>query len=686
LLVAMSVMLGLGQRSSAQKDRDEQLAQIADRQVQTLTHYFERARTVNLLVARDPAFKSVLELPGPLRERIAAGGGVINEGADALAYLQQLFPASIAEACLIHVSGLEVTRVVRGERAATVDLSPDESGSPFFGPTFRLAEGEVYQAQPYVSPDTHEWVISNSTLVPSRGGAKQAIAHFEVTLESFRREAAAAAGDHRVLIVDRRTDRVVVDTARPRPAGQILPAATGIWPRDVSIDPSHATTADTAGGRTLYRHVGTGTGNANDWYVVVRPNPGAAEPGVGAASLGMGFAALLLLGLGLVSSRTLNRQRRTADREMERSVSLLQATLESTADGILVVDQQDEIVGFNHRFLEMWGLQADAVSPGDMVGVLSSLPEQLSDQDAFRARMSTLYADPGAESSDVLEFRDGRVFERLLRPQLMAGQPVGRVWSFHDVTERAQTEQRLREANEMKNSFLSAVSHELRTPLTSILGFSQTLIEFGDTVPLEQRNDMLERVSRNAERLVRLIADLLDVDRLSRGLVKTNPAITDLGRLAVRVAGETEPLMDRGITITGENVLAMVDPAKVERIIENLLHNAVKYTPAGTPIWFTAWRQDDGVVIRVDDAGPGVPAEHREAIFEPFRQGPGTPTHAPGVGVGLSLVVRFAELHGGHAWVEDRPGGGASFRVFLRDGGLAPAPAAAPVVPPVPVV
>jgi signal transduction histidine kinase len=110
-----------------------------------------------------------------------------------------------------------------------------------------------------------------------------------------------------------------------------------------------------------------------------------------------------------------------------------------------------------------------------------------------------------------------------------------------------------------------------------------------------------------------------------------------------------------------------VDPAKVERIVENLLANAARHTPPDTPVWVRVARQDQGVLIAVEDAGGGVPPQLRATLFEPFRQGPEVPTHAPGVGIGLTLVARFAELHGGRAWVEERPGGGSSFRVLLPD-------------------
>jgi signal transduction histidine kinase len=107
------------------------------------------------------------------------------------------------------------------------------------------------------------------------------------------------------------------------------------------------------------------------------------------------------------------------------------------------------------------------------------------------------------------------------------------------------------------------------------------------------------------------------------------------------------------------------DTAMIQRIVENLLSNSVRHTAPATPIWIRALPDDHGVVLIVEDAGSGVPDAEKERIFQPFQQGSGVPRHSPGIGVGLSLVARFAELHGGRAWVEDRPGGGASFRVLL---------------------
>jgi signal transduction histidine kinase len=137
-----------------------------------------------------------------------------------------------------------------------------------------------------------------------------------------------------------------------------------------------------------------------------------------------------------------------------------------------------------------------------------------------------------------------------------------------------------------------------------------------------------------------------------------------LVRQAVR---ESDLLAEREVEIDAEPLVANLDAAKVERIVENLLANAARHTPPGSPLWIRISKEPMGVLLVVEDAGPGVPDPLKEAVFEPFRQGDGGPNPSPGVGVGLSLVARFAELHGGSAWVQDRPGGGASFRVYLPD-------------------
>jgi signal transduction histidine kinase/putative methionine-R-sulfoxide reductase with GAF domain len=236
--------------------------------------------------------------------------------------------------------------------------------------------------------------------------------------------------------------------------------------------------------------------------------------------------------------------------------------------------------------------------------------------------------------------------------------------AFH--REREAT-RRLRALDEMKNTFLEAVSHDLRTPLTSILGSAVTLEKSGIDIPREDALDLLQRIASNARKLERLLGDLLDLDRLQRGIITPQRRPIDVGALVRGAVREFEQLGGRQIECGSDELIANVDPSKVERIVENLLSNASRHTSPDSRIWARVERREDGLLIVVEDEGDGVPDELKDAVFEPFRQGPGPASASPGVGVGLSLVARFAELHGGRAWVEDRPGGGASFKVLLAE-------------------
>ena len=227
--------------------------------------------------------------------------------------------------------------------------------------------------------------------------------------------------------------------------------------------------------------------------------------------------------------------------------------------------------------------------------------------------------------------------------------------------------ERLREVNELKDTFLSAVSHELRTPLTAILGFAMTLEQRGEQLGPERSRELLHQLVVGARRLETLLSDLLDLDRLTRGIVEPRLERTDVGALVIRVVEELA-LGNAAPRVSVESVTAEIDVAKVERIVENLIYNAYKHTPPDSQVSVSVTAADGGVLIAVDDDGAGVPPELRERIFEPFQRGRPGASHASGTGIGLSLVARFAALHGGRAWIEDRDGGGSSFRVLLPFG------------------
>lgn len=225
---------------------------------------------------------------------------------------------------------------------------------------------------------------------------------------------------------------------------------------------------------------------------------------------------------------------------------------------------------------------------------------------------------------------------------------------------------KLRAADELKTTFLQAVSHELRTPLTVIQGFSHTLQDHEQNLAPERRRMIIDRLVSASGRLERLLTDLLDVDRLSRGVVRVDRRPTDVAALVRSTVAEMD-LADHPLKlICQEDLVAPLDAAKVERLVENLVCNAVKHTPPGTRIYVLTEGDDDGVTLTVADEGPGVSSEVAARLFEPFEQGADAARSAsPGTGIGLALVARLAELHGGSAHVEETPGGGATFVVRL---------------------
>ena len=248
-----------------------------------------------------------------------------------------------------------------------------------------------------------------------------------------------------------------------------------------------------------------------------------------------------------------------------------------------------------------------------------------------------------------------------------------------DVTERVRAEQelrdevaaerevarRLRDIDELKSNILSAVSHELRTPLTSVHGFAVLLQDRMEELEPARRGEVVDHLVTEAERLAQLFSDLLDIDRLRRGVIDAQRSDVDVRALVANIVAHRE--RRERFVLDIDVPTCRVDAPKVERIVENLITNAEKYGDPEGSVRVGGQLEDGVLELRVEDEGPGVPEELRESIFEPFNRGNAALGHAPGTGIGLSLVRQFARLHGGRAWVEDAPRGGATFVVQLPD-------------------
>jgi len=234
------------------------------------------------------------------------------------------------------------------------------------------------------------------------------------------------------------------------------------------------------------------------------------------------------------------------------------------------------------------------------------------------------------------------------------------------------TVDRLARSDEIRTAFLRATSHELRTPLTAVAGFTEILEDRDTELGPEQRRLLVGRLRANTDRLSRLITDLLDVDRLSSGLVIANRQPHDLTQLVHRVIDQQD-LAGRHLDVDLVPVRAEIDPPKLERAVANLLANAVRHTPAGATIHIGLHRRTDATVLVVADDGPGIDPDYLDEVFQPFVQGPEHHhTPQPGTGLGLSLVRELITLHDGTITAANRPEGGARFEITLPDPAATP--------------
>lgn len=224
-----------------------------------------------------------------------------------------------------------------------------------------------------------------------------------------------------------------------------------------------------------------------------------------------------------------------------------------------------------------------------------------------------------------------------------------------------QTVSRLEELARLKDGFLSAVSHELRTPLTIVAGTLETLQRHRGSLGDELRGDLLDRAAENAARLDGLVGGLLELHGSEVATVAECEQV-DLAALVTDALAHLPPV-EVQVDLAVQHVVG--DRKQLGRVVSQLLGNAVRH--GDPPVRVETRRAGAEVDLVVSDRGPGVPPDLADAVFEPFRQGPLRDAHSPGTGIGLALVARFVAAHGGHAWVDAAPGGGAAFHVRIPD-------------------
>jgi PAS domain S-box-containing protein len=373
--------------------------------------------------------------------------------------------------------------------------------------------------------------------------------------------------------------------------------------------------------------------------------------------------------------------RKNAEARLEKSLSVLKATIESTADGLLVVDLGGKIVQYNRKFSEMWCIPVEVLNTEEDDKLLMFVKNQLNEPELFLKNIKKLYGDKSNEvTCDILEFRDGRFFERFSQPQVINGAIVGRVWSFRDITDRKRVEAELiaardkaEEGDKLKTAFLHNVSHEIRTPMNAIIGFSTLLNERGITEV--ERHQYAGIISDSSNQLLAIINDIVDTANIESGQVKANLSSVNLNSI-LRSLNEQfsyqkdRIVIDMKMDLPDDESWIITDYTKLLQILSNLVSNSFKFTPEGR-IEISYRIMGKLIEFKVSDTGIGISSENISKIFTRFYQVEMSGTRKyGGTGLGLSICQAYINLLGGNISVESEPAKGTTFIFtipFMRD-------------------
>jgi len=322
----------------------------------------------------------------------------------------------------------------------------------------------------------------------------------------------------------------------------------------------------------------------------------------------------------------------------------LETILAEIENGVIVVDNEQRLLLINQTALDGLGVE------GECLGLPAA--EVFKDPKL----LSLLYAAEDQTKKEELELSDGRVFSAQRTPIEGLGQAI----VTQDITH-------LKELDRIKSDFVTTVSHDLRSPLTAILGYTELVERAGPVNELQK--EFINRVQSSVHQISSLISDLLDLGRIEAGLDTTKEMI-DIAILAQEAMVSIEGAAYKGqVNFVGsiDQGMGQVfgDPIRLRQMIGNLLDNAIKYSDPGGKVEFTAHSEDEQVILRVSDTGPGIPRGEQPFLFDRFFRASNVPDDVPGTGLGLSIVKSILDNHNGRIWVESNVGEGTTFTVVL---------------------
>jgi signal transduction histidine kinase/ActR/RegA family two-component response regulator len=385
----------------------------------------------------------------------------------------------------------------------------------------------------------------------------------------------------------------------------------------------------------------------------------------------------------VTASRRVEQSLREAEATLNTSLSLVQAALESTADGILIVDAEGKVTGYNQKFLALWRIPQALADTRDDRQLLSHVLDQLVDPGAFLAKVDELYERTEAISFDTLFFKDDRCFERYSQPQMVDGVSVGRVWSFRDVSARVADEQRrkaleqqLQHSQKMEalGTLSGGIAHDFNNLLSVIIGQAE-LAQLPD-LDLEERRDSINEILEAGERASDLVRQIREFSQ-PRPPERSTVILSTVVQNAIDLLRSTFPRSIEVRTDLAPDVMMSADPTQLQQVVTNLAVNARQAIGEGNgriditlalvgqdalPPGFSGPMTDDYACLAVADTGHGMVADVIPRIFEPFFT---TKEAGRGSGLGLAVVHGIVQRHGGAVEVESASGQGSCFRVYF---------------------
>lgn len=333
--------------------------------------------------------------------------------------------------------------------------------------------------------------------------------------------------------------------------------------------------------------------------------------------------------------------------QTENERNKLDATINNIQDGVILLDKENRIILLNPAARRIFGLGL-----GDFTG--KPVLEVITNND-FTVLLNSIQQQNPLKTNEVT-FEDGRVFNYQYTPI----PEIGSVITLEDISH-------LKMLDRLKSDFIHTISHDLRSPLTAIMGYIELLDRVGSLN--DQQKQFVRHVQASAQNITALVNDLLDLGRIEAGFDtrKDDVALEQILQFTVDNLGRQIADKKLDFTIHVEPNLPIIrgNPIRIRQMVDNLLVNAVKYTPDGGKVSVTLRREDSQVIFEVADTGVGIPPADQPHIFEKFYRASNAPKGTPGTGLGLAIVRSIVENHQGRIWVESKVGQGTKFVVVL---------------------